>query len=132
MDNQVTDQVYLKLGQTKYQVISYSFKIEQPQQNGQPFGKPKVESCEVKVISDGNDSTLMAWGIDSVKRHDGSIDFMSNNALISQITFTKTYCIGYQNEGTFDFKIGNSSIVETIEIIPATLVWKDARYELTA
>lgn len=132
MDKQVIDRVLLKLDSASYRIIRYKFEIEQPERNGQPFGQPKIENFEVSIISDGNDSTLMLWGVDSVQRHDGSIDFMSNGALISQITFNQAYCVGYANEGDFDLAQGNSSIIESIKVIPATLVWNNASYELTA
>lgn len=128
----VIDSVFLKLGSVQYKVILHNFFIRQPERNGRPFGHPKVERFFLHIESDGDDAGLMVWATDSVMTKDGSIDFMSNGALVSQITFTKAYCVGYENEGSYDFTAGKSSIIEKIEVMPTTLNWNDAAYALAA
>lgn len=129
MNQHVIDRIVLNLGGPEYVVSSHKLSIIQPIQNGRPFGKPKMECFSLKIVSDGDDSGLMEWGTESTKKHDGSIDFYSNGALVSQITFTGAYCTAYAQKGVYDLAVGKSSVIEKIELIPATLTWNDSTYE---
>lgn len=128
----VIDEVILKANNASYKVLSHFFKIVQPQQNGHPFGRPHVESFKMTIESDGDDAGLMALAIHSTKTIDGSIDFMSAGALVSQITFSGAYVVEYENEGVYDLRSGKSSITEDVKLLPKTFRWNDAEYDQAA
>lgn len=133
MTQNVIDQVILKVNNGEYNVIGHKFGIMQPEQNGRPFGRPQVTKFILRVESDGDDAGLMGWACDSVQTYEGSIDFMSNGALVSQITFSGAHCIGYENEGAYDYKRGGtSSLVEEVHLLPTSFSWSDATYNRAA
>lgn len=129
MEQHVVDQAILKVGGAEFVLVSHKFIILQSQQNGRPFGRPKIERFRLKVESDGDNAELMNWGTESTKKLDGSIDFMSAGALVAQITFKGAYCVSYSQTGAYDFALGKSSLIEKLEVIPTSLTWNDCTYE---